>query len=88
MFKAEAQFNPGSLNLRWQANLKYLTCSHRMLKRIAAITFIFICTAAWAILGSTIYYRTSVPTRTLRDSVSNTWGPRSRSRRPRRTANA
>jgi inner membrane protein involved in colicin E2 resistance len=46
-----------------------------MLKRIAAITFIFFCTTvAWGILGSTIYYRSSAPVQELRDSVSNTWG--------------
>jgi inner membrane protein involved in colicin E2 resistance len=46
-----------------------------MLKRIAAITFIFFCTAVgWAILGATIYYRSSVPAEALRNSVSNTWG--------------
>jgi inner membrane protein involved in colicin E2 resistance len=46
-----------------------------MLKRMAAITFIFFCTTvAWAILGSTIYYRSSVPAEALRSSVSNTWG--------------
>jgi hypothetical protein len=46
-----------------------------MLRRIAAITFIFFCTTvAWAILGSTIYYRTTVPVASLRDSVTNTWG--------------
>jgi hypothetical protein len=47
----------------------------RMLKRIAAITFIFVCTTvAWAVLGSTIYYRSSVPAETIRGSVNNTWG--------------
>ena len=46
-----------------------------MLKRIAAITFIFFCTTvAWAVLGSTIYYRTSAPAESLRNDVSNTWG--------------
>ena len=46
-----------------------------MLKRIAAITFIFSCTTfGWGVLGSTIYYRSSAPVQTLRDSVSNTWG--------------
>jgi inner membrane protein involved in colicin E2 resistance len=46
-----------------------------MLKRIAAITFIFLCTTvAWGILGATIYYRSSTPAETLRSSVSNTWG--------------
>ena len=47
----------------------------RMLRRIAAITFIFFCTTVgWAVLGSTIYYRSSAPVEILRDSVSNTWG--------------
>src|SRR5437867_9301651 len=46
-----------------------------MLKRIAAITFIFSCTTlGWGVLGSTIYYRSSAPVQPLRDSVSNTWG--------------
>jgi inner membrane protein involved in colicin E2 resistance len=46
-----------------------------MLRRIAAITFIFFCTTfGWAVLGSTIYYRSSSPVAALRDSVSNTWG--------------
>src|SRR5688572_26805159 len=46
-----------------------------MIGRIIAIIFIFICTGiAWAILGSTIYYRSSVPAEALRSSVSNTWG--------------
>src|SRR5262245_19970121 len=46
-----------------------------MLRRIAAITFIFFCTTfGWAVLGSTIYYRSSTPAAALRDSVSNTWG--------------
>jgi inner membrane protein involved in colicin E2 resistance len=46
-----------------------------MLKRIAAITFIFFCTAiGWVVLGSTIYYRTSMPGEILRNSVGNTWG--------------
>ena len=40
-----------------------------------AITFIFFCTTVgWAILGSTIYYRSSVPAEALRSSVNNTWG--------------
>ena len=46
-----------------------------MLKRIAAITFIFFCTSvAWVVLGTTIYYRTSRPADVLRQSVNNTWG--------------
>jgi len=54
-----------------------------MLKRIVAITFIFFCTTiGWAILGSTIYYRSSVPVEALRTSVSNTWGVAQEQRPP------
>src|SRR4051812_39159401 len=52
-----------------------------MIKRIAAITFIFICTAiAWAILGATIFDRT-YDSGNLSDSrVQSTWGaPQSQS---------
>src|ERR1051325_9452286 len=46
-----------------------------MIKRIAAITFIFLCTAfAWAILGATIFQRT-YDSGSLSDSrVASTWG--------------
>jgi hypothetical protein len=47
----------------------------RMGKRIAAILFIFVCTtAAWALLGSTILYRTYEADRALRGRVASTWG--------------
>jgi inner membrane protein involved in colicin E2 resistance len=46
-----------------------------MFKRIAAIIFIFVCTAvAWAILGSTIFYRTYNAESGLSGRVASTWG--------------
>src|SRR5450755_3627425 len=44
-------------------------------KRIAAIGFIFVCTAiAWAILASTIFYRTYSSDSDLRGKVASSWG--------------
>ena len=47
-----------------------------MIKRIAALTFIFFCTSvAWAILGVTIQSRIDSPTSAeLRSRVASTWG--------------
>jgi inner membrane protein involved in colicin E2 resistance len=46
-----------------------------MVKRIAAITFIFLCTAfAWAILGATIFQRTYDSGSASDSSVASTWG--------------
>jgi inner membrane protein involved in colicin E2 resistance len=46
-----------------------------MLKRIIAIGFIFFCTAiAWAILASTIFYRTYSSDSHLRGKVASSWG--------------
>lgn len=46
-----------------------------MLKRIAAITFIFLCTTvAWAVLGATIMARTYSADAALRDRVHSSWG--------------
>jgi len=46
-----------------------------MLKRIAAIGFIFLCTAiGWAILASTIFYRTYSSDSQLQAKVASTWG--------------
>jgi inner membrane protein involved in colicin E2 resistance len=46
-----------------------------MVKRIAAIFFIFICaSAAWLILGATIFSRTYSYDSTLEKSVVSTWG--------------
>ncbi|MBZ5526674.1 MAG: inner membrane CreD family protein [Acidobacteriia bacterium] len=46
-----------------------------MFRRIAAICFIFFCTAiAWGILGSTIFYRTYQGGDSLSARVASTWG--------------
>src|SRR5260370_11902199 len=46
-----------------------------MFKRVAAISAIFICTTvAWAILGSTIFYRTYDAESGLSGRVASTWG--------------
>ncbi|MCE5339874.1 MAG: cell envelope integrity protein CreD [Planctomycetaceae bacterium] len=46
-----------------------------MFKRIAAITFIFICTSiAWIILSITVLDRTHTQDRKLRESISKIWG--------------
>lgn len=46
-----------------------------MVKRIAAIVFIFVCTsAAWAVLGGSILARTFSADDTLRGRVESTWG--------------
>jgi len=46
-----------------------------MLKRIVAVIAIFVCTAiAWAILGSTIFYRTYNAESGLSGRVASTWG--------------
>ena len=46
-----------------------------MIRRIAAISFIFICTTiAWMILGTTIYSRTGSSNEHLEGRVASTWG--------------
>ena len=46
-----------------------------MIKRIAAIIFIFLCTAfAWAILGTTIFQRTYSSDSSSESRVASTWG--------------
>lgn len=46
-----------------------------MIKRIAAITFIFLCTAvAWGILGATIFQRTYSSDTSSQSRVASTWG--------------
>src|SRR5512146_1360020 len=46
-----------------------------LVKRIAAITFIFACTTvAWMILGSTIFARSYDRIDRLENSVGSTWG--------------
>lgn len=54
-----------------------------MIKRIAALVFIFICTTvAWMILGSTIFYRTETQGSDLRGLVASTWGERQKQSPP------
>src|SRR5229473_2326272 len=49
--------------------------STSMIKRIAAIVFIFLCTAvAWAILGATIFQRTYSSDSSSESRVASTWG--------------
>src|SRR6266436_4693839 len=49
--------------------------STSMIKRIAAITFIFLCTAfAWGILGATIFQRTYESDSSSGSRVASTWG--------------
>src|SRR5437867_11133349 len=49
--------------------------STSMIKRIAAITFIFLCAAvAWAILGATIFQRTYDSGSSSDSRVESTWG--------------
>jgi inner membrane protein involved in colicin E2 resistance len=46
-----------------------------MFKRVAAIIFIFLCTAfAWAVLGGTVWSRTYSSDTHLRGEVSSSWG--------------
>src|SRR6267143_2743623 len=46
-----------------------------MIKRIAAIAFIFLCTTfAWAILGTTIFQRTYSSDSASESRVASTWG--------------
>src|SRR5580704_1627719 len=52
-------------------------------KRIAAIGFIFFCTAvAWAILAGTIFYRTYSSDSELRSKVASSWGSPQEQRPP------
>jgi hypothetical protein len=46
-----------------------------MLKRIAALIFIFVCTSfAWIVLGTTIFHRTYASNAHLRGRVASIWG--------------
>ncbi len=57
--------------------MRALTGGATLVKRIAAIAFIFICTTiAWMILGSTIFARTYDRLDKLENSVSSIWGTR------------
>src|SRR5260370_40532174 len=58
-----------------------------MVKRIAALVFIFVCTSiAWAILGSTILERTYSPlSGELRSRVAASWGTAQQQTPPKAT---
>jgi inner membrane protein involved in colicin E2 resistance len=65
-------FEPFTMNKINQASAHRSTS---MIKRIAAIIFIFICTTvSWAILGATIFQRTYSLDNTSERSVASTWG--------------
>jgi inner membrane protein involved in colicin E2 resistance len=52
-----------------------VTGGKSMIKRIAAITFIFLCTAvAWVVLGATIFQRTYDSVLSSDNRVASTWG--------------
>ncbi|HEU4629060.1 MAG TPA: inner membrane CreD family protein [Gemmatimonadaceae bacterium] len=58
-----------------------------MAKRIAAIVFIYLCaTAAWAVLGATIFARTYHAGSTTRESVAASWGTAQEQAAPTATA--
>ncbi len=57
-----------------------------MFKRIAAIVLIFFgCTLAWAILGSTVLFRTNVGDKEIKEKVRLLWGEEHRQPAPRIT---
>ncbi|MGH9848372.1 MAG: inner membrane CreD family protein [Blastocatellia bacterium] len=54
-----------------------------MLARMAAIVFIFLCTAAaWAVLGSTVMHRTTTQDESLKNAVGQLWGTQQRQLAP------
>lgn len=58
-----------------------------MAKRIAAIVFIYLCaTAAWGVLGATIFARTYHAGSTARESVASSWGTAQEQAAPTATA--
>jgi inner membrane protein involved in colicin E2 resistance len=64
-----------SFKIHQPANVKPACGSISMFKRIAAIIFIFACTAvAWAILGATIFQRTYDSDSSAEGRVTSTWG--------------
>ena len=65
-------FNP--INY-YSTNAPAVSGKTSMIKRIAAITFIFLCTSvAWAILGATIFERTYDSGSSSDSRVASTWG--------------
>ena len=60
---------------RRETGLGATECPSTMFKRIAAIGLIWVCTAfAWAILGTSIFSRTSDAQAGLSGRVASTWG--------------
>jgi len=54
-----------------------------MIKRLVAIAFIYLCTGfAWAVLGATIFNRTSGSDDRLRGRISSAWGTRQAQQAP------
>src|SRR5712692_3181599 len=64
-----------SFTFHQQSNSEHSARSTSVIKRIAAITFIFLCTAfAWGILGATIFQRTYESGSESEGRVASTWG--------------
>src|SRR5213592_2818786 len=64
-----------SFKIHGPANAASAAENKSMIKRIAAIAFIFLCTAvAWAILGATIFQRTYDSDSSSDSRVTSTWG--------------
>src|SRR5229473_1927933 len=64
-----------SFRVHQQSAPAFTSRSTSMIKRIAAVTFIFLCTAvAWGILGATIFDRTYSSDNASADRVASTWG--------------
>src|SRR5260370_11235165 len=63
------------MGIDWGGAAERVETQTTMIKRIAAIIAIFVCTAvAWAILGSTIFYRTYSAESGLSGRVASPWG--------------
>src|SRR6059036_3263360 len=64
-----------SFKIHQPANAASASENKSMFKRIAAITFIFLCTTvAWVILGTTIFQRTYDSGSASDSRVASTWG--------------
>src|SRR6059058_6386058 len=64
-----------SFTVHESSNPAFTSRSTPMIKGIAVITFIFLCTAfAWGILGATIFQRTYESDSSSGSRVASTWG--------------
>lgn len=71
-YKSPMMFEPFTFK---KSNDASTTGGTSMIKRIAAITFIFLCTAfAWGVLGATIFQRTYESGSFSESRVASTWG--------------